>query len=105
MTSLLVPQNAMVPVVPPEVEVQTLMGFLQLQTGELIRKMYSALEEHSGEHPQLTACIPLLQQAVELYGMGAFDQAFTATYQAYRQWKLLASQVPGLPEPVVVPSA
>lgn len=101
MTSMMAPQGVAVPVQAGlEAEAQTLLGFLQVQTGELIRKLYAALEEHAGQYPQLNSCIPVLQQAVELYGAGAFVQAFTATYYAYRQWKLLASQVPDLPEPI-----
>ena len=102
MTSLLPPQGTVAPMqVPPELEVQTLLSFLQLEAGELIRKLYSSLEEHSAQYPQLNACIPFLQQAVELYGVGAFDQAFAVAYHAYREWKLLATQVPDLPEPAL----
>jgi hypothetical protein len=101
MTSLLTPQGFVVPMqAAPEVEAQTLMSFLQVQTGDLIRKLYSTLEQHGTQYPQLNDCVPILGQAVELYKAGDFAQAFTATYYAYRQWKLVAAQVPDLPEPI-----
>ncbi len=95
------PQGVILPLqATPNIEAETLQSFLRAQASDVIPKLYAYLEEHGPKHAQLASCIPLVQQAAEFYRLGDYIQAFNAGYYAYRQLKIMSSQVAELPGPL-----
>ena len=81
----------------PEVEARAAAEFMQVASGDLIRKLYHYLEGHSQRFRQLVECTPMVRRAAELYGAGDYTGAFSQAYQAYRGITILRSVIPELP--------
>jgi len=81
----------------PEVEARAAAEFMQVASGDLIRKLYHYLEGHSLRFRQLVECTPMVRRAAELYGAGDYAGAFSQAYQAYRGITILRSVIPELP--------
>jgi hypothetical protein len=83
--------------VTPAIETQATNSFLHDVTSGPIRKMYEYLDKNSPKYSQLADCVPIMQKAVESFGLRDYAQAFLQLYQAYRYITLLRASVPDLP--------
>ena len=85
--------------VGPDLEVQALLAFQQRQAAAMLKKLYDYLDGNLGSRAELASCVPALQQAVESYRVGQFQQASTQAFVAFRSIWLLRAAQPDLPEP------
>jgi hypothetical protein len=76
-----------------------MLAFQQRQAAAMLKKLYDYLDEHLGTRAELASSVPPLQQAVESYRVGQFQQASAQTFVAFRSIWLLRATQPDLPEP------
>jgi hypothetical protein len=88
---------AAAPAANPNLELQAMAAFMQDVTACSIRKLYDYLDKNSERHPQLSNCVPLVQQAAEAYRTRDYSRAFAQTYEVYRNITALRTITPDLP--------
>ena len=95
--------------VPPMLDHQAAVNFVEDLTADSLRRLSTYLEAHAGHHAGLEICVPIVTQAAHCFAARDYAHAFGLVWQAYRAIAMLRATNPQLPplraagEPVAAP--
>jgi hypothetical protein len=87
--------NVMIP--DPTLDHQAAVNLVGDIIADSLRNLSAYLETHTGRHPGLESCVPIVTQAARSFAARDYAQAFNLIWQAYRMIAMIRAGDPQLP--------